>query len=79
MAGVDAILHVASPLGHENANDIRLIKEAVAGVEHVFEAAHIAGVKRIVMTSSQAAAPPPLLRRQDLSMNIFGLILKILN
>ena len=78
MAGVDAILHVASPLDHENANDVRLIKEAVAGVEHVFEAAHIAGVKRIVMTPSQETATP-LLRQQDLAINIFGLILKILN
>lgn len=58
MTGIDAIFHVASPLGHDDANQPRLIEEAVAGVEHVFSAAHLAGVKRIVMTSSQAAATP---------------------
>ncbi|GMC00035.1 NAD-dependent epimerase/dehydratase family protein [Enterococcus thailandicus] len=58
MVGVDAILHVASPLGHENSNDPKLIDEAVQGVQHVFDAAHQAGIKRIIMTSSQAAATP---------------------
>lgn len=58
MTDVEAILHVASPLSHENANNPQLIDEAISGVTIVFEAAKKAGVKRIVMTSSQAAATP---------------------
>lgn len=58
MTDVEAILHVASPLGRENANNPQLIDEAISGVTIVFEAAKKAGVKRIVMTSSQAAATP---------------------
>lgn len=58
MADVDAIFHIASPLGHEDSNDEQLIVQAVSGVENVFNAAAKAGVKRIVMTSSQAASTP---------------------
>lgn len=58
MKDVEAIFHVASPLGHDNANNPQLIQEAVSGVEVVFQAAKNAGVKRLIMTSSQAAATP---------------------
>ncbi len=58
MEGVDTIFHVASPLGGQNPDDEKLIDIAVAGVENVFHAAHEAGVKRIIMTSSQAACTP---------------------
>ncbi|GAB2025114.1 NAD-dependent epimerase/dehydratase family protein [Lactovum odontotermitis] len=59
VSGQDVIFHVASPLGGENPNDPVLIDEAVSGVENVLLAAAHAGVKRIVMTSSQAASTPP--------------------
>ncbi|MCL1950587.1 MAG: NAD-dependent epimerase/dehydratase family protein [Turicibacter sp.] len=58
MEGIEAVFHVASPLGGENPNDPALVQEAVAGVSHVFEAVHQAGIKRVILTSSQAAATP---------------------
>ncbi len=58
MEGIDVVFHVASPLGGDNPNDPKLIDIAVAGVENVFAGAHQAGVKRIIMTSSQAACTP---------------------
>lgn len=58
MTGVDYVLHVASPLGGDNHEDPTLIPTAKSGVENVIGAAIRAGVKRIVMTSSEAANYP---------------------
>ncbi len=58
MEGIDYVLHVASPLGGNNHEDPTLIPTAKEGVEHVFSAAIKAGVKKIVMTSSEAANYP---------------------
>ena len=58
VAGIDYVLHLASPLGGENHNDPKLIPTAKAGVTNVFNAAIDAGVKKIVMTSSVAAVFP---------------------
>jgi nucleoside-diphosphate-sugar epimerase len=60
IAGADYVLHVASPLGvppPKNANE--LIVPARDGAARVIGAAIRAGVKRVVMTSSVAAASPP--------------------
>jgi dihydroflavonol-4-reductase len=60
VAGCDYVLHVASPLGGDspqNADD--LIVPARDGTLRVLRAATRAGVKRVVMTSSLAAAMPP--------------------
>ncbi len=58
MKGVDKVLHVASPLGGDNHEDPTLIPIAKAGVENVISAAIRANVKKVVMTSSQAACFP---------------------
>jgi dihydroflavonol-4-reductase len=58
MEGIDYVLHVASPLGGNNHEDPSLIPTAKSGVENVFAAAIKAGVKKIVMTSSEAANYP---------------------
>ncbi len=57
-AGVDGIIHVASPLGHgtESAEELRRVAEG--GTLNVLQGALDAGVKRVVMTSSQAASTP---------------------
>ena len=55
MNGIDYVLHVASPLGGNNHEDPALIPIAKSGVENVFSAAIKASVKKIVMTSSEAA------------------------
>ena len=57
-SGADGIIHVASPLGHgtESAAELRRIAEG--GTLNVLQGALKAGVKRIVMTSSQAASTP---------------------
>lgn len=57
-SGADGIIHVASPLGHgtEAAEELRRIAEG--GTLNVLQGALDAGVKRIVMTSSQAASTP---------------------
>lgn len=59
MAGVDAVLHVASPLGHAGASEADLVAAAEGGTLRVLRAAVEAGVPRVVMTSSGAAATPP--------------------
>lgn len=61
MAGVDAVLHVASPMGggNEPKDPDELIAPARDGAQRVIAAAVSAGVPRVVMTSSGAAATPP--------------------
>jgi nucleoside-diphosphate-sugar epimerase len=59
MAGVDYVLHVASPLGDENSRDPdALVMPARDGALRVLRAATEAGVKRVVMTSAANAASP---------------------
>jgi nucleoside-diphosphate-sugar epimerase len=59
VAGVDYVLHVASPLGDENTRDSQaLIVPARDGAIRVLRAATAAGVKRVVMTSAANAASP---------------------
>ena len=55
-SGACGIVHVASPLGtgRESARELREVAET--GTLNVLSAAHEAGVKRVVMTSSQAAS-----------------------
>ncbi|MFT4109237.1 NAD-dependent epimerase/dehydratase family protein [Propionicimonas sp.] len=61
VAGVDAVLHVASPMGGgiRPADPDDLILPARDGARRVIAAAVSAGVPRVVMTSSGAAATPP--------------------
>jgi len=58
LTAADGVIHVASPLGHGTESTEELVRVAKAGVQNVFTAAAAAGVKRIVMTSSQAASTP---------------------
>ena len=59
VAGCDYVLHVASPMGQDNPkNPDDLIIPAREGTLRVLRAAVKAGVKRVVMTSSLAAAFP---------------------
>lgn len=57
-SGTDGIIHVASPLGHgtETAEELRRVAEG--GTLHVLQGAQDAAVKRVIMTSSQAASTP---------------------
>lgn len=64
MDGMDFVLHIASPLGGNNQEDPSLIPTARKGVENVIQAAIDAGVKKIVMTSSEAACYPGRKYRQ---------------
>ncbi len=63
LAGVDALLHTASPFPLEQPADPQdLIRPAVDGTLRALRAARDAGVNRVVMTSSNAAisnAEPP--------------------
>lgn len=59
MAGVDFVLHVASPLGNGSDKDAdALIVPARDGALRVLRAATRAQVKRVVMTSAANAASP---------------------
>lgn len=64
MAGAEAVLHTASPVpfGVPRTADA-LVEAAVGGTRRVLTAAHQAGIRRIVLTSSSSAimgaAPPP--------------------
>ncbi|HVH05373.1 MAG TPA: NAD-dependent epimerase/dehydratase family protein [Myxococcota bacterium] len=61
VAGCDAVLHVASPLGaHASRDPNDLIVPARDGTLRVLRAATQAGVGRVVMTSAAAAARPPV-------------------
>jgi len=66
VAGCEAVLHIASPLGN-GGDDEGLIAVAQGGTLRVLGAAARAGVKRVVMTSSTAACTPagPLERAID--------------
>jgi nucleoside-diphosphate-sugar epimerase len=58
VAGCEYVLHVASPLSAEGATDDEVIAAAVDGTLRVLAAADRAGVRRVVVTSSGAAATP---------------------
>ncbi|MDP9600907.1 UNVERIFIED_ORG: nucleoside-diphosphate-sugar epimerase [Variovorax paradoxus] len=59
VAGCDYVLHVASPLGNDSPSGTdALLAPARDGTLRVLRAATRAGVKRVVMTSSLAAATP---------------------
>lgn len=65
MAGIDYVLHVASPIspeGVKRADDY--VRPAVDGATRVLKAAVKAGVKRVVMTSSCAACAPSDVSRE---------------
>jgi nucleoside-diphosphate-sugar epimerase len=67
-AGCDYVLHVASPLGIDDPKDAdALITPAREGALRALKAATKAGVKRVVMTSSVAAAYPADRRSDTLS------------
>jgi dihydroflavonol-4-reductase len=59
MGGCDAVLHVASPLAGDEDDPESFVRPAVDGTLRVLDAAVGAGVRRVVMTSSCAAATPP--------------------
>lgn len=64
VAGCDYVLHVASPLGNDSPSGAdALLTPARDGTLRVLRAATRAGVKRVVMTSSLAAATPS--RREE--------------
>lgn len=58
MQDIDYVLHLASPLGGDNHEDPSLIAIAKTGVEVVLSAAITAGVKKVVMTSTEGANYP---------------------
>jgi dihydroflavonol-4-reductase len=59
MAGVRAVMHVASPMGIIGGGSAEsLVSTTFGGVERVFAAAGAAGVERIVMTSAANASSP---------------------
>ncbi|QUQ67235.1 NAD-dependent epimerase/dehydratase family protein [Kutzneria sp. CA-103260] len=67
VAGVDYVLHVASPLGMHGGDAESLIVPARDGTLRVLRAATAAGVKRVVMTSAANTASPS--SYQDESVN----------
>lgn len=58
LRGADGVIHVASPLGHGTESTAELVAVAKGGVQHVLTAAAAVGIKRVVMTSSEAASTP---------------------
>ena len=67
MTGCDYVIHTASSLGGDNMDDPSLIPVAVEGADHVISAAIEAKVKKIVMTSSEAASYPD---KKDSNQNV---------
>lgn len=60
MDGINVLVHTASPFpGDEPADRMELIRPAVKGTTRALEAAHQAGVHRVVLTSSCAAIYKP--------------------
>ena len=56
MSGVDVLMHTASPLPMAQPRDENdLIRPAVDGTLRAMQAAHAAGIRRVVLTSSTAA------------------------
>jgi nucleoside-diphosphate-sugar epimerase len=61
VAGCDYVLHVASPLGGGDSNNVdSFVTPARDGTLRVLRAASRVGVKRVVMTSAATAATPPM-------------------
>lgn len=58
LEGADGVIHVASPMGNGTQTVEELVDVAKNGTLTVLKAARDAGVKRVVMTSSQAASTP---------------------
>ncbi|ATL81050.1 aldehyde reductase [Streptomyces malaysiensis subsp. malaysiensis] len=58
VAGVDFVLHVASPMGGSGATPEALVAAARDGALRVVRAAAEAGVRRVVMTSAANTASP---------------------
>lgn len=56
--GADGVIHVASPMGNGTESVEELVTVAKNGTLTVLKAAKDAGVKRIVMTSSEAVSTP---------------------
>ncbi len=67
VAGCDYVLHVASPLNQASVDFEALIGPARDGTLRVLKAALTAGVKRVVMTSSGAAATPSVIAGETVS------------
>ena len=68
VAGCDYVLHVASPMSMDAPRDLEaLIAPARDGALRVLRAAAKAGVKRVVVTSSGAAATPRNLKKVKVS------------
>jgi len=59
MAGCDTVLHVASPLAGDESDPDSYVRPAVEGTLRVLDTAARTEVRRVVMTSSCAAATPP--------------------
>ena len=58
VSDVDFVMHVASPFVSKIPKDENeLIKPAVEGTQRALKAAHKAGIKRVVLTSSMVAMP----------------------
>lgn len=56
MSGVDVLMHTASPLPMKQPRDENeLVRPAVEGTLRALRAAHTAGIRRLVLTSSTAA------------------------
>jgi nucleoside-diphosphate-sugar epimerase len=58
LAGCEYVLHVASPLSDDGADGSAIVAAARDGTVRVLAAAERAGVRRVVLTSSCAAATP---------------------
>jgi dihydroflavonol-4-reductase len=59
MEGIDWVFHVAAAADHRKSGAEVMYKVNLEGARNVFEAAHKAGVKRLVYTSSTAALGEP--------------------
>ncbi|MCI1986188.1 MAG: NAD-dependent epimerase/dehydratase family protein [Lactobacillus sp.] len=59
MVGADAVFHIASPLGNGTEAVDELVRIAKGGTVNVLAGAKAAGITRVVMISSQAAATAP--------------------
>jgi dihydroflavonol-4-reductase len=70
MAGVDVLMHTASPFPlTPPKNEDDLIRPAVDGALRALRAAHAAGIKRVVFTSSTAAISGSALPAGDVSFD----------